>query len=472
MVRQSYTDALAYLDGFTNFERATPNRTGRKSITLERVFVLASRLGNPHLGFKSLHVAGTKGKGSTCAFAQSILSAAGYKTGLYISPHLQDVRERISIGGVPIPEEKFAALLTLATPVLEELRELPQGERRPTYFEILTHLAFAWFTEEKVDVALIEVGLGGRLDATNIIQPVACAICNISMDHVQILGDTLAQIAQEKAGIFKAGIPVVIAPQAPEAAAVLKEQAARVGAPLESVGRELIASLCVAPDIDRAEEWPLPLAALRLSDGTEFSARLGLRGNHQVENWALAVRLADRFHLSRTGEHIPQSVVEAGSRDVRWPGRLEEVTHLADGTGSKNSRMNARPRIFLDGAHNDHSLRIILDELRVHLPERTPLVVLFACAKDKDSDAMLRTMARAGELHVIFTHSGNVRGKNPEELAREWLKLSGQAPAAISTCAAGFEMARRAAGENGLVLVTGSLYLVGAIKDALSPSFY
>ena len=479
VLEMDYSEALNYLDGFTNFERTLPGRSVRTAIKLDRVIVLAARLGNPQEKFLSLHVAGTKGKGSTCAFAESILSAAGYKCGLYVSPHLQDVRERISISGELIPQDDFARLLSAAMPVLEEMRIAPQGERRPTYFEILTHLAFAWFAERKVDVAVVEVGLGGRLDATNILRPVACAITSISHDHVQILGDNLEQIASEKAGILKPNTPAVISPQTIEVLTTIKTQAMRVGATIEIVGQDIKVAPRPADTID-PDDWPHPACSLRLRDGTEYDACLGLRGNHQVENWAVAVRLVDIFHQHKTGTHISREAVEAGSRQVRWAGRLEEITALLRplslGVRKKSARLTPGqaspiengPRVFLDGAHNEYSLRIILDELRVNLPERTPRVVLFGCAKDKDSGAMLRVLARSGDLHVIFTHSGNARGKSPEELSSEWTRESGCATVSYSSCAAGLDAACRIAGENGIVLVAGSLYLVGAIKDMYS----
>ncbi|HYG75870.1 MAG TPA: folylpolyglutamate synthase/dihydrofolate synthase family protein [Planctomycetota bacterium] len=419
----TYSEALAFLDGFVNLERSAQTRATRVVITLDRVREIAARLGNPQDRFPTLHVAGTKGKGSTCAFAASILTAAGYKTGLYTSPHLVDVRERIRIGESMIPKADFARILNNCRPVLEAMRHPPRGQRRPTYFEILTHLAFAWFAEQNVDVGIIEVGLGGRLDATNIITPVACGITNISFDHQAILGDTLEQIAREKAGIMKPGVPVVLAPQRPHVLRMLQDCAKLTGAPCETIHE---------PQLPRNLE-------------------VGLRGAFQVENWALAARLAEIYVERSAGKKLSAAALREGSRKVSWPGRLEEIFK----------------RVFLDGAHNDHSLETVLREVRPKPRGSSPLVVLFACAKDKDSKAMLRVLAAEKVSQVIFTHSGNVRGKDPADLASEWQTLSGRSALTFASPMEGIAEARRLAGKTGVVLATGSLYLVGAIKSAL-----
>ena len=453
----NYSEALAYLDSFINLERSAQTAAARAVITLDSVREFAGRLGNPERKFPALHVAGTKGKGSTCAFAASILSAAGLRVGLYTSPHLQDIRERISIGGTLIGEAEFARILTDAYPVLDELRNRPAGERRPTYFEILTHLAFTHFAEKNVDCAVVEVGLGGRLDATNIVQPAACAITSISFDHMAILGNTLAEIAGEKAGILKPGVTAVVAPQCDEAMSAIRAKASAVGAPLECVGAELVVTELEPSDKDSA--WPLPRARVALPDGRSFTATLGLHGPFQIENWATAVRLADVMFTKLRGGMLPTEAVEAGSRNVVWPGRLEEV--------------QASPRIILDGAHNDYSIKLVCKELlsRAH-PVSRPLVVLFACAKDKDHHAMLRALSDAAPDAMVFTHSGNVRGREPEDLAHVWNSLS-KVPVHTSTDAAsGLFKARALAGADGLILVTGSLYLVGAIKDALEGKIF
>ena len=456
-IQMNYLEATEYLNSFSNLERTPLDRFARAAITLDSVRELARRLGDPHRRFASIHVAGTKGKGSTCAFAASILRAQGLRAGLYVSPHLEDVRERITIDGKKIPESDFARILSGCVPVLEEMRRLPIGHRRPTYFEIVTHLAFTFFAEQKVDVAAVEVGLGGRLDATNIVVPEVCGIANISYDHTAILGETLELIACEKAGIFKPGVPVVIAPQVPEAERALRACAANMGAPLEAVGNEILFN-----EIESASpaEWRMPQALARLPEGIEYRATLGLRGRHQIENWALALRLADIFYRKRFGKTLSQEAVLRGSLDVEWPGRLE----LIEGNREKNG-----PAIFLDGAHNALSVEVVLNELRAHL-KRAPLVCLFGCARDKDVPGMLQAMARTdqGADSVVFTDSGNPRSCTPAELSESWKKISGRASDVRQSSVESLALAVETAGVNGVVLVLGSLYLVGKIRAMLA----
>jgi dihydrofolate synthase/folylpolyglutamate synthase len=328
---------------------------------------------------------------------------------------------------------------------------------------VLTHLAFAWFSEQRVDAAVFEVGLGGRLDATNIIVPVACGITNISFDHMAILGDTLTKIAGEKAGIIKPKIPVVVAPQTREALAAIQSRADELQAPLECVGREIALEEernPTRPGKAPAGEWPLPQANIVLPGERRFSATLGLHGRFQVENWAVAVRLADLFLQRQRRERISNSAVAQGSLNVRWPGRMQEC-----------DRKSARePRMVLDGAHNDHSLRLVLSELpgSVQGKNGLPLVVVFGCAKDKDFSAMLRVLDEAAPDAVVFTHSGHSRGREPADLLREWQTISKRPASTASSASEGISTGKQIAGEGGLVLVTGSLYLIGAVMDLLA----
>ncbi|HYF51447.1 MAG TPA: folylpolyglutamate synthase/dihydrofolate synthase family protein [Planctomycetota bacterium] len=443
----NYTQALEYLDTFVNIERSQQTRATRAVITLDRVREIARRLGNPERRFRSLHVAGTKGKGSTCAFLASILRAAGLKTGLYVSPHLQDLRERISIDGRQISPEDFARIMTQCSPVLEEMRVPPKGERRPTYFEVLTHLAFTWFAEQNVDAAVIEVGLGGRLDATNIITPEVCGISHISYDHTAILGETLDLIAREKAGIMKPGVPVVIAPQVQEAEDALRECARRMEAPVTWVDSDLRLE-CISD----GGVSSLPRARVSWTDCRVCEATLGLRGSFQCQNWGLAVGMAEEFYRRVRGSALPLPAIVRGSREVSWPGRMEFI------------EATAKPRVILDGAHNDHSVSTVLNEVLRDPGVRKPVVVLFACAKDKNSRAMLQVLSRA-DARVIFTTSGSTRSRDPQELAVEWREVSKSDATCEMDLAKAFALAQHEATESGTVLVIGSLYLVGAMKD-------
>jgi dihydrofolate synthase / folylpolyglutamate synthase len=444
-----YAEALAYLDTFVNLERGALDRAARAVISLEPVRSLAALLGDPQLRFPAIHVAGTKGKGSTCAFAESMLRAAGLKTGLYTSPHLQDVRERIQVNGARIPAESFAALMTQLRPILEDRRDPPAGVRRPTYFEILTHLAFLFFAEQKVDVAIVEVGLGGRLDATTIVRPLACGITNISYDHQAILGETLELIAREKAGILKAGVPLVLANHPSERVAAQDEVlsvAKAVGAPVCGPHR-----VAFEGDTCRTE----------LADGRAFECRLPLRGAFQGENWAVAVELADTAHRALRGNAIDPDCVKRGTRAVKWPGRLEAL-RLDGGQSGERKRRS----VYLDGAHNLDSVAHALDALH-------PALVLFACAKDKNIDSMLETMARRESVHeIVFSQVEYGRASSSADLLQRWQRISQKPARAIQPLAAALEdvLARSADGET--VLALGSLYLVGALREILMADGY
>jgi dihydrofolate synthase/folylpolyglutamate synthase len=367
-----------------------------------------------------------------------------------------DIRERIQLSGVPISAKEFAALVTRCAPVLEEMRVRPPGERRLTYFEALTHLAFLRFAEQHVDAAVVEVGMGGRLDATNLVRPCVCGVTNLSLDHTHILGATLPEIAREKAGIFKPGVPIVSAPQAPEAAAVLADVAAQCASRLEFIGRELALEVTQPPGPQDGALLPRSRAKLRAPDGWHAEAELGLPGAFQAENWAVAARLCSLAFEKIAGAPLPEAAVRAGSGQVRWPGRLEEIPVS-----------NGGPHLVLDGAHNDYSVQVVLSELGAVRLRRGPLVVLFGCAKDKDAPAMLRHVARLAD-GVVFAASASPRSRPPTELAALWRELTGRAAPAETDLGAALASARQAAQPRGVVLATGSLYLVGALKNHLA----
>ena len=373
---------------------------------LDRMREALRRLGDPHLAVPTLHVAGTNGKGSTCAFTESALRAGGLKTGLYTSPHLVHFCERIRIGFQPIEEARACALLE---------RIGPLGDL--TFFEVVTLMAFLAFAEERVDVAVIEVGLGGRLDATNVVQPLACAITPLGLEHTQYLGPTLTDVAREKAGILKPGIPAVSAGQPLEAARVLGDRVLRPGRDYVFESRD-----------DRPFCYQGPRWRLR-------PRTLGLGGHHQRANAALAAALLECTEL------VTAADVERGLENARWPGRLEAVAE--------------RPLVLLDGAHNPHAMRALVRSLRGR-----KLHLVFAALQDKDAGAMLAALAPVA-ASVHYCALDTPRGRAPEELAA-------LVPGSISPDPlAALESARKAAGSQGEVLVCGSLYLVGELRAAL-----
>ncbi len=457
----AFDDALRYLDSFVNYEKRPPDAPAPRSFGLGRIRALLAALGDPHAGLRCLHIAGTKGKGSTAAMTESILRAAGYRTGLYTSPHLVDVRERIRVDGAMITPDAFAELLERTRPHTERIRKdcarLPPGAetRPPTYFEILTHLAFMYFEEMKVDAAVLEVGLGGRLDATNVVDaPVACAITSVGHDHMEILGDTLAEIAGEKAGILKPDVPAVVAPQRPAAWKSIRAVARRAGAPLWVVGRDVS---IIKIDGDKSDgDRPGGAFTVQTPDTLYERLRVPLWGVHQRTNAAVAVGLVELARREGFDRVTPEAVRE-GLAAVIWPGRIQQVAE--------------RPTTVLDGAHTPESVEALLQALLGTLEGRFPgarPVFVFGAADDKDWRGMLADLlANAGAL--VATSNGTPRAvppteiaaaasamKHPEEAGAVRIKVEEDPAGALAR-------AREIAGEDGLVVATGSLYLVGRL---------
>ncbi len=398
---------------------------------LERMRAALAELGHPEVRVPAVHVAGTNGKGSTCAMVDAVLRAAGFRVGLYTSPHLIRFNERIRLGGVDIDDG------VLGQRLLHVLQHAPTASTL-TYFELGTLVAFWHFAEEDVDFAVLETGLGGRLDATATCVPCATAVTALGLDHTELLGDSLAAIAREKAGIFRAGVQAVVARQPEEAAQVLVEEAARVGAPLV---REGVAFAVV-------EEAG---AALVYRHGARRLGGLhvGLAGAHQRQNAAVALALLDV--LADAGADIPEAARLSGLREVRWPGRLEVVA--------------GAPLLLLDGAHNPSGVEVLCAALDTAYPGRAVHLV-FGAVADKDVRTMLaRLLPRMAS--VTLTPLQTPRGLPPSAYLEEARALCPRVRVADSPAAA-LEEARAAAAPEDVVLAAGSLYLVGALKAHLS----
>ena len=451
----TYEGALEYLFGATDYEKMQRVRYNADTFSLERMRRLSAALGSPERRFASIHVAGTKGKGSTSAVLHALALGCGLRAGLYTSPHLVDLRERIVVGREMIAREALRALVERARPEVERLRAagpVVEGTSHyragdaPTFFEIFTALAFRHFADEAVDLAVVEVGLGGRLDATNILAPLASVITAVSLDHTHQLGTTLEQIAGEKAGIIKPGVALVCQPQPAEVLAVIERAAREAAAPLVLVGREVTYTWSPAT----------PQVGIRLAVRTPHADYndlfLPLMGEHQAVNAATAIAAAERagpLEARLTPERVRRAL--AG---VRWPGRMELLA--------------GRPDMLLDGAHNRASLQRLLEGLAQHFPGRR-LVFVFASAADKDVDGMLAVLVeKAGGAPVVLTKTQNPRASDPTDLAARFASHGGcgaeTAPDTVSALAA----ARRRAPPDGLVVVCGSLYLVGEVKVHLA----
>lgn len=444
-----YREVLGYLEGFTNYERVSDVHGDIPTLGLGRMGYLLDHLDHPECSCPVVHIAGTKGKGSTAIMTAALLSASGYRVGLYTSPHLLTVRERIAIDGKAIGRKAFCAAFERVQPAIEALAE-HAAWRPATYFEIMTALAFTAFAQAQVDVAVVEVGLGGRCDATNTVAPVVCGITTVSLDHVQQLGDTLEAIAAEKAGIIKADTPVLSAPQTPEVLAVLREVAVAKGAELRCVGSDAIGCERLGQSETRAEGQRLALSSWRVPEYGEIF--LPVLGAHQAENAALALGLVETFLEARGAAPLTGERIGRAWRSLVLPARVQVV--------------GRQPRTVLDGAHNPASAWSLAETVRESFAELAPKVFLVGVVGDKDAAAMLRVLAPLADVLVLTTAPGG-RGRAAAELAALPEAQCGGNCVAVPDVLPALQEARRAAGPNGLLVVTGSFYLAGSVRALL-----
>lgn len=420
---------------------------------LERIRALLDRLGRPEESFPAVHVGGTNGKGSISAVTDSILRRAGYRVGLFTSPHLVRYHERIRVDGRPIADAELQAVFEEVAAAASEVRA--QLSSDPTEFEVGTAAAFLYFQRKGVDVAVVEVGLGGRLDATNVVHSRGVAIGPISYDHTAILGNDLASIAREKAGIFRPGVPAVIAPQPPEAARAFAEVARSLPAPLVWVGEAGAGPGGAATARCEVVDWDASGGRFHLETPRRRYRELHtpLLGYHQIQNAAVAVTLVDA--LNDAGFQIGEAHIRDGLSRARWPGRLE----LFPGN----------PRILLDGVHNQGGAEAFARSFGRLFPGERPVFVV-ALTGAKDPATVLGPMAPLAS-YMVTTRPGSSRlpAVEPEALA-ESAKALGVPAEARPTAEEALARAAELAGEDGMVCVCGSLYLVGDIRRRLVPS--
>jgi dihydrofolate synthase/folylpolyglutamate synthase len=443
-------DALAYLSSRVDLERTRRASAVQHAYKLDRMRALCRALGEPQHAVRCVHVAGTKGKGSTCEMIAACLEACGYTVGCYTSPHLVDIRERVRINRRPIPEADFVESLRAVASTAESLAP-SMGEA--TFFELLTALGFHYFAQQAVDVSVIEVGLGGLLDCTNVVSPEVAAVALIGLDHTDILGRTIEQIAAQKGGIYKPGVPALTYEQDPAAVEVLRRCAAEVQAPFQVVGRDIDFSYRYEHQPPTRTSPGGPQAFVNLAtDQTVFEhVPVPLPGEHQAANAGLA--LAVLSVLGERGFTCPPELVTRGMESVRLPGRFELISRS--------------PRILLDGAHNPESIQALMKTISLHLPTES-MVCVFGCGADKEIAPMLRHLA-SGADKVIFTRAGGWgRAAAPADLQRRFDAISGGKMSQVCPePAAALEAAVRAVDRDGLICVTGSFYLVGEIKRRL-----
>jgi len=398
---------------------------------------LLAALGDPQRAYRSVHVAGTKGKGSTTAMIASILRASGYHTGMYTSPHLHTFRERIQVDGALISERDLQRWATQLQPLLAQRPEV-------TVFEAITALAMAYMAEQHIDVGVYEVGLGGRLDATNVLSPRVSVITSVSMDHMQVLGDTLGQIAREKAGIIKPGVPVVSAPQQLEALKVIRSIAQERGAPLTMVGHDW----GWQPTRERGTQgqW-LTITPPQAEPAAWPEMFLPLLGQHQLENATVAVAAA--WELRRQGMTITTETIGAGLAQVQWPGRMEVL-----GQG---------PWVVVDGAHNRYSMQQMALALRSHFSWGR-LHLIFGASLTHEPQSLLRELLPLAD-EITMTRADHPKAADPVWLQETALGM-GRSAATAQTPLQALASALDQAACDDLIVATGSLFLVADVREA------
>ena len=430
-----YSGAIAYLHSLIDYEKMRLERYTPETHNLARVERLLEAVDSPHTRFPAVHIAGTKGKGSAAAMCEACLRAAGYRTGLYVSPHLHTFRERIQVDRRKIGREQVVALV-------EKIRPLVACVPDVTYFEAITAMGFLYFSCSEVDVAVVEVGLGGRLDATNVLTPEVSVITSLSLEHTYLLGDTLGEIAREKAGIIKPGIPVVSAPQQPEAIGVLEAISQERGASLTQVGRDWACEPGLA-DLDGQ------FFTVRRAGGDsdlEGEYWLPLLGRHQLDNATSIITALDI--LRQRGFSVPAEAVREGLRSVRWPGRMEILSR--------------EPLVVADGAHNPYSVQVLCEALEEWFPGQR-WVLVFGASADKDVTGMLRILLPISD-RVIVTRSDHPRAAAPVEMADAVVGVGGGAEIKVNMRKSLRRGLALMAPGTGL-LVTGSTHLVADARE-------
>lgn len=447
-IETKYQEALDYLYTFIDYSMTRNLRYTEDKFNLDRMHNFMELFDNPHKKFPVIHVAGTKGKGSTSALIAHALYEEGYKVGFYTSPHLHDFCERIQVDFIPLRHEEMVAIVDEMKPKISLVSEI-------TTFELMTSMAFLYFEKMHIDYAVIEVGLGGRLDATNVVSPLISVITSLSLDHINVLGDTLAKIAYEKSGIIKNNTPVVVAPQKDEAILVIKKISEERNSPIFQVGKDyLYAQAAKSLDGQNFFVWPkedqIAVNAFIESAGREdwepTKFHIPLLGFHQVQNAATA--FTTLAVLRQNGLKISNDSIRKGFANVVWPGRFEVI--------------NRRPFIVIDSAHNRESALRLRSAVDDYFPG-IPVILVFGASEDKDIDGMLVELLPRVKI-VITTKSIHPRAISPEDLV---IKANQMGVRAIPTKSLeeAFELALKLAGKENLILVAGSIFVAGGMRD-------
>jgi dihydrofolate synthase/folylpolyglutamate synthase len=435
----NYDAAVRYLLSLGR-ELAAPTQAAAAKFDLENITVLTERLGRPDRGYASVHIAGTNGKGSTAAFLESILRQAGFRTGLYTSPHLEKINERIRVNGAEISDADFAETFTRMQVLIEELLAAGRLRAHPTYFECVTAMAFAYFAQAGVEFGIFEVGLGGRLDATNILAPAVSIITRIDFDHENFLGHSLRAIASEKAGILKQRVPVVVGSQLPEVREVILSRAEELGCPVVDTAQAYRVEQL------RMEQGCVRALITEIHSGWSANLAPRLPGSFQLQNAINAVAAART--LAALGRTISVQAIEEGIASAVWPGRLE--------------KLQSHPDVYVDGAHNPGAARELAGFWEENFAGRN-IFVLYGALRDKAVDEIAGLLfPHAAE--VVFTDAGTSRAISASQL-HEIAAHHAAHSSVIADPEKGFEYLLAKARPVDAVFVTGSLYLVGQLRQ-------
>lgn len=445
----AYQETLDYLYSYIDYSLTRNFRYSADKFDLGRMVDLLERLGNPHQQYPIFHVAGSKGKGSTSAMIASALRTAGYRTGFYTSPHLQDFIERIQVDGYCISHADVVDMVNEMKPHVEKVPYL-------TTFELMTALGFLFFAHQGVNAAVIEVGLGGRLDATNVVDPLVSIITSLSLDHINVLGDTLSKIATEKAGIVKYRKPLILSPQKEEARLVVERIAAEREAPLYQVGRDILFAPWTHSMQNQsfllwmADEQPMVDEYIESGGRTNWEPHrltIPLLGYHQVENAATAYAALQVANLQ--GLNISERDIQKGFAEVFWPGRFEVL--------------RLHPPFIVDSAHNQDSalkLRLTIDDYLAH----SPVILIFGASEDKDVRSMFKELLPRVNK-IITTQSVHPRAMDAHDLVEMAHQFGTQAQAVVPIEQA-LEKALELAGNEAAIIATGSIFVAAAVRQA------
>ena len=435
----SYEEAIKYLSERTDYEKQQLVRYNVTTLNLNRMQKLMTLLGNPHKKVPTVHIAGTKGKGSTATMLAKMLESNDYTVGLYTSPHVVNLHERITVNSKMISE---AEMLGLMNRIYAPVEKIAMTEP-PSFFEVMTALAFMHFADVKADIAVIETGLGGRLDSTNVIKPKLIGITSLSIDHKNQLGNDIGSIAKEKAGIFKHQVPIITVKQPPEAMSVLRSQAMAVKAPLSVTGSDIDFSYRFETS---REHGPHTRICLTTPTSKFEHLRVPMYGKHQAINCGLALAMLDK--LKSIGYKIDNKKATDGLSTVSLTGRMEMICN--------------DPRIMIDAAHNAASIRALIHAIGQNIPYDS-MVVIFGCNNDKDIEGMFQEL-QYGADKVIFTRSNSPKAMPPEELADMYTEICGKMCQTALTLGDALQIAKSAIGKEDLICITGSFYLIGLAK--------